>query len=81
MRELQRGLGLLGFLVVVAIAAAVAWYAYKGIWQADGQQPGCEAALNACLKNCRRTTTEASDAQRCQQACRREAESCAAGGR
>jgi hypothetical protein len=81
MRGLQGGLGLLGFLIVVAIAVAVAWYAYKGIWQAGDEQPGCAAELNACLKNCRRTTTEASDAQRCQQACQREADACAAGER
>jgi len=81
MRGLQSGLGLLGFLVVVAIAAAIAYYAYKGIWQTDEQQLRCPAALNACTKNCRRTTTEAPEAQRCQEACQREADACAASGR
>jgi cytochrome c-type biogenesis protein CcmH/NrfG len=81
MRPSQRGVGWFGFLIVVAIAVAVGYYAYKGIWQADEQQLSCPAALNACIKNCRRTTTEAPEAQRCQEACQREADACASTGR
>lgn len=81
MRKLQKGLGLLGLLIVVAIAVAIGYYAYKGIWQADEGQPSCAAALNACTKNCRRTQTESADMQRCQQACQRESDACAAGTR
>ena len=81
MRGLQSGLGLLGFLIVIAIAVAVAYYAYKGIWQTDEQQPSCASALNACTKHCRRTTTEAPEAQHCQEACQRESDACAASGR
>jgi len=81
MRARQRGLGWFGFLIVVAIAVAVAYYAYKGIWQADEAQPSCAASRNYCIKTCRRTTTEAPEAQRCQEACQREADTCAASGR
>jgi hypothetical protein len=81
MRGSQRGLGWFGFLIVIAIAVAVGYYAYKGIWQADEQQPSCASALNYCIKTCRRTTTEAPEAQRCQEACQREADACAASGR
>lgn len=82
MRKLQCGLGLLGFLIVIAIAVAVGYYAYKGIWQsADEQQPSCEGARNACIRECRRTATEAAEEQRCQQACIRELEACKASGR
>lgn len=81
MRALQSGMGVLGFLIVVAIAVAVAYYAYKGIWQAEEQQLSCPAALSACIRNCRRTTTEAPEARRCQEDCQREADACAAAGR
>ena len=81
MRGLQRGLGLLGFLIVIAIAVAVGYYAYKGIWQSGDEQPSCAAALNACIKNCRRTQSESADVQRCQQACQRESDACTAGSR
>jgi len=81
MRVSQRGLGWFGFLIVIAIAVAVGYYAYKGIWQADERQPSCASALNYCIKTCRRTTTEAPEAQRCQEACQREADACTASGR
>lgn len=80
MRKLQKGLGLLGLLIVVAIAVAIGYYAYKGIWQPDAA-PSCASALNACTKSCRRTQTESADMQRCQQACQRESDACAAGTR
>lgn len=80
MHKLQEGLGWFGFLIVLAIAVAVGYYAYKGIWQADEQQLSCPAAQNACIRNCRRTATEAPEEQRCQEACQREADACAASG-
>jgi uncharacterized protein HemX len=81
MQKSQCGLGLLGLLIVIAIAVALGYYAYKGIWQADEGQPSCASALNACTKNCRRTQTESADMQRCQQACQREADACSTSGR
>lgn len=81
MRELQRGLGLLGFLILMAIAVAIGYYAYKGIWLSDDQSPSCEGAQNACIRNCRRTSSEAAEEQRCQQACQSDLEACKASGR
>jgi hypothetical protein len=81
MQELQRGVGWFGFLIVVAIAVAVGYYAYKGIWLADEQQPSCEGALNACIRECRRTASEADEEHRCQVACQRDLEACKASGR
>ncbi len=71
----QRGLGTFGLLVVIAIAAAVGYYAYKGISGPDGP-PSCRGAADTCMKICRRTTTETTSAQACQDACRRDQEAC-----
>ncbi len=76
MRRRQKGLSWLGILIVLAIAAGGGYYAYQGIAVSD-QAPSCTAAQNACLRNCRRTTTEAAAAQSCQQECQREAAACA----
>lgn len=80
MRKSQNGLGWFGSLIVLAIAVAAGYYAYKGVADSD-EAPSCAAAQNACLKKCRRTATEAAAAQSCQQACQREADACASAGR
>lgn len=80
MRKSQNGLGWFGSLIVLAIAVAAGYYAYKGIADSD-EAPSCAAAQNACLKKCRRTATEAAAAESCQQACQREADACAATSR
>jgi hypothetical protein len=66
---------------MLAIAIFAGYYAYKGIWQSEDQPPSCEGAQNACIRDCRRTATEATDEQRCQQACSRDLEACKASGR
>ena len=71
----QKGMGWFGILIVLAIAAGAGYYAYKGIVESD-EAPSCAAAQNACLRNCRRTTTEAAAAQSCQQDCQRGAAAC-----
>ena len=75
MLKLQRGLGLLGVLIVIAIAVAVAYYSYKGITGA-GEAETCKEGFNECMKICRRSTTEAPAAQACQDACRRDQTAC-----
>ena len=75
MHRLQRGLGLFGILIVLAIAFAIGWYAYKGLTGA-GEPESCNEAFNYCMKTCRRTTTEAPAAQACQEACQRDATEC-----
>jgi hypothetical protein len=75
MRSSQRGLGSFGLLVVLAIAAAAGYYAYKGITGADAP-PSCREAFNHCMKTCRRTATEAPAAQACQESCSRDQAAC-----
>ena len=71
----QQGLGLFGLLIIVAIAIAIGWYAYKGI-TGGGDAPSCRESFNTCMKICRRTTTEAPAAQACQEACQRDLAAC-----
>jgi hypothetical protein len=75
--ESQRGLGLFGLLIVVAIAAGIGWYAYKGL-TGVGEPESCNEAFNYCMKTCRRTSTEAPAEQACQQACQRDLAACGA---
>ncbi len=71
----QRGLGSFGILVVLAVVVAAGYYAYKSL--AGGEDtPSCKSAFNACMQNCRRTTTEAPAAQACQEACQRDEAAC-----
>ena len=77
---MQRGLGTFGLLIVVAIAVALGWYAYKALTGA-GQPESCREAFNHCMKTCRRTTTEAPAALACQQDCQRELDACERRGR
>ena len=80
MRELQRGLGLFGLLIVLAVAVALGWYAYKALTGA-GEAPSCKEAFGHCMKTCRRTTTETPATQACQQGCQRDLAACERPGR
>jgi len=80
MHRLQRGLGFFGILIVLAIACAIGYYAYKGITGA-GEPPTCRENANICMKTCRRTTTEAPAAQACQEACQRDSAECEGKGK
>ena len=62
-------------VVVLAIALAVGYYAYKAITGAD-ERPSCKETFNTCMKTCRRTTTEAPAAQACQEGCQRDQAAC-----
>jgi hypothetical protein len=75
MRGSQLGLGSVGVLLVIAIAAAAGYYAYIALSGSD-QAPSCRSAFTACMQKCRRTTTEAPAAQACQKACQRDADAC-----
>ena len=72
----QRGLGLFGSLVVLAILIAGGYYLYKNVLMAPDAPPSCKAALNSCVANCRKTNTEAPEVQACQERCGRTAEEC-----
>ena len=75
MRTAQRGLGLFGLLIVIAIAVAIGYYAYQGITGGD-EAHSCRGAFNTCMKTCRRTSTEAPAALACQQDCQRDMDFC-----
>jgi len=62
-------------LIVILIAAAIGYYAYKGLTGA-GEPESCNEAFNHCMKTCRRTATEAPAAQACQEACRGDQAAC-----
>jgi hypothetical protein len=75
MKRSQRGLSSFGVLIILAIAVALGYYAYKGITGED-EAPSCRSALTACMQKCRRTTTEAPAAQACQESCQRDSDKC-----
>ena len=76
----QRGLSLIGNLVVLAILAAAGYYVYKTIMETD-TGPGCKDALTSCMKYCRRSTIDSPGAQACQDTCQRDADACARAAR
>lgn len=57
--------------------AVIGYYVYQQyLGDASKAPPSCKAALNACIANCRRTTTEAPENQACQRRCSEEARAC-----
>lgn len=72
----QRGLSLIGALILLAIVAAAGYYLYQSLATEGDEAPSCNAALTACLQKCRRTATDTESAQRCQGGCEREAAAC-----
>ena len=74
-RRWQRGLGTLGALIVIAIAAVAAYYVYRDVFGTDAA-PTCKKELETCMQRCRKTTTDTNAAQSCQADCRREAHLC-----
>jgi len=67
-------------LIILVIAAAIGYYAYKGITGA-GEPTSCKEGFAECMKICRRTTTEAPAAQACQDSCTRDLAACERKGR
>lgn len=76
MRRMQNGLGWFGSLVVLALAVGAGYYLYQQMVVGEAA-PSCAAEQNECLQKCRRTSTDNTAAQACQESCRREAEVCA----
>jgi len=74
-RRLQQGLGLIGTLIVIALAAVAAYYIYQGVTGEDAT-PTCKSALEHCMQACRRSSTDTNAAQACQKSCQREAYLC-----
>ncbi len=76
----QRGLSLIGNLVMLAILAGAGYYLYQTILETD-TGPGCKDAFTSCMKHCRRSTTDTAGAQVCQDICQRDADACARAAR
>ena len=80
MSRSQRGLSLFGALIILAFAAVILYYAYKGVMGED-EEPTCRGIYTSCLQTCRRTRTESADLQRCQEGCQRDFDACERAGR
>jgi len=76
----QRGLSLIGNLVILAILAGAGYYLYRTVMETD-TGPGCKDALTSCMKHCRRSTTDSTSTQACQDTCQRDADACARAAR
>jgi hypothetical protein len=74
-RDRQRGLTLIGAVIVVAILAAAGYYLYSVIMETD-TGPGCKDDFTLCMRYCRRTTTDDASAQKCQENCRQQFDEC-----
>lgn len=77
MRNRQTGLGWFGSLIVLALTVAAGYYLYQQMVIGDAA-PSCAAEQDECLRKCRRASTDNASIQACQEACRREADVCAA---
>ena len=68
MTATQRGLSFFGALFFVAIIAAGGYFGYQ--WYMGREDvPTCKNDHTACLRMCRRMTTETAAAQTCQKNC------------
>ena len=71
----QRGMGALILVIVLAIAGALGYYAYKTFSKSD-EPENCPGSFMYCMKVCRGTTTEAATAQLCKEGCERDQAIC-----
>jgi hypothetical protein len=72
----QRG-GALGTLVVLVALAVIGYFVYQQfLGSGASAPPSCKAALNGCISECRRTTSEAADNQACQTRCQAQFDAC-----
>jgi hypothetical protein len=70
----QRG-GALGTLVILVVVAVAGYYVYTE-WFQEGRTPSCKEADQACIKNCRRTSTDQDSIAACQKECQRKLDAC-----
>jgi hypothetical protein len=70
-------MNLLGALVVLALAAAGAYYVYRGI-SAQDARPTCASLLAGCTERCSRTATDSDAVEACQRKCQDDSKSCEA---
>ena len=79
MNKAQRGLGAFGTLVVLVLAVAGGYWVYKNVLEPETvSAPTCKQELNSCIARCRKSSSEAPQAQACQEECQRKAAGCEA---
>jgi hypothetical protein len=62
---------------VLVLFVVGGYYIYKYVIEPDSVSAvSCKSQLNSCMVSCRKTTTEAPQAQACQEECNRKAASC-----
>lgn len=71
----ERGASLFWTLVVLALAAAGAYYVFRA-FNVEDQKPGCASLLEGCVQRCRTTTTDNDAAEACQSKCEQANKSC-----
>ena len=79
-KRFQFGIGVIGSLIVIAIAGGASYYVYQGV-SGEDSVPTCKSDENRCMRKCRRTSSDSDAAQACQKVCRREAHLCESLGR
>ena len=73
--SMQRGLGALGTLIVLALAAAAGYYLYINFNGGD-EKPTCSEQFESCMQICNRTQTENTDMQGCRKKCEEDQSTC-----
>jgi hypothetical protein len=75
MNRSQNGLTILGALFLIAIIAIGGYFGYQ--WYLGGEDvPTCRNDHIACMRMCRRLSTESTESQKCQSACDRDLAGC-----
>ncbi len=75
MHKSQSGLTILGALFVIAILAVGGYFGYQ--WYFGGEDvPTCKNDHTACLRFCRRLSSDSAEAQKCQANCEQVAAEC-----
>lgn len=63
--------------MVLVLFVVGGYYAYKYVVEPDtAAAVGCKSQHNNCMVNCRKSTSEAPQAQACQEECNRKAAAC-----
>ena len=73
----RHGRGLIGALVVLALAAAGGYYVYRAFSVQD-TRPTCASLLEGCMERCSRSTTDNEATEACQRKCQDDSKACAA---
>jgi hypothetical protein len=71
----QRGLGALGALIVLILAALAGYYLYLNLTGED-ETPTCASELQSCMAACNRGATDNDSIQACQHKCESDANLC-----